>query len=53
MEIQSVVRKIIITVNGIDHVIEEQNWTESVLSGIECGNIKNEQDLIEWIEIDN
>jgi len=50
MEIKSVVRKVVITINDIDHIVEEVSFTKSISSAIDRGYIKTEKDVLKLIE---
>ena len=50
MEIISVTRKIVITINGVEHVICESDWTNSIKQAPHP--FQNEEDIIDWIEND-
>ena len=50
MKIESVVRKIVIVINGVEHVVSECDWTESIDEANEDGMIENNKDIIDWIE---
>ena len=50
MKIKSVVRKIVIVINGVEHVVSECDWTESIDEANEDGMIENNKDIIDWIE---
>ena len=49
-KIVSVIRKTVIVINGIEHVISEADWTESIKQAREENEIDNEIDIINWIE---
>lgn len=51
MKIESVVRKIVIVINGVEHVVSECDWTGSIDEANEDGMIENNKDIIDWIEI--
>ena len=53
MKIESVVRKIVIVINGVEHVVSECDWTESIVEANEDGMmIENNKDIIDWINQD-
>ena len=51
MKIESVIRKVVIVINGVEHIRGEEDWTESVLDGEKDGCIENDGDVFDWIEI--
>ncbi len=53
MNIESVVRKVVIIINGVEHVRSETDWTESIFSAQDSGvEFESDVDVIEWIETD-
>lgn len=53
MNIESVVRKVVIIINGVEHVRSETDWTESIFSAQGSGvEFESDVDVIEWIETD-
>jgi hypothetical protein len=50
MKIESVVRKIVIVINGVEHVVSECDWTGSIAEVHADGMIEDNQDIIDWIE---
>jgi hypothetical protein len=50
MKIESVVRKIVIVINGVEHVVSECDWTVSIDEAHADGIISDDQDIIDWIE---
>lgn len=51
MDIQSVTRKIVIVINGVEHIRYEDDFTESIHSAQKEGvRIETNEDVFEWIE---
>ena len=50
MKIESVVRKIVIVINGVEHTLSECDWTVSIDEAHADGIISDDQDIIDWIE---
>lgn len=52
MKIQSVTLKTVITINGVEHIREIADYTESINSAIDTGvDFESEDDVFDWIEI--
>jgi|NOAtaT_7_FD_contig_101_1105397_length_1619_multi_2_in_0_out_0_1 hypothetical protein len=51
MTIESVVRKTIIVINGVEHILSETSWTESVHEAQDSGvEFESDEDVIDWVE---
>ena len=51
MTIESVVRKTIIVINGVEHILSETSWTESVHEAQNSGmEFESDEDVIDWVE---
>ena len=51
MKIKSVTQKVVIVINGVEHIRGETDWTESILNAQKDGLIKENEDIFDWIEI--
>ncbi len=50
MKIESVIRKIVIVINGVEHVVSERDWTQSIDEAHADGMIEDNQDIVDWTE---
>jgi hypothetical protein len=50
MKIESVIRKIVIVINGVEYVGSVCDWTVSIDEAHADGMIEDNQDIIDWIE---
>ena len=48
--IVSVTRKVVITINGVEHVLNESDWTESVQQAMIDNQMRNVEEIIDWVE---
>jgi len=51
MNIKSVVRKTIIVINGVEHILSETSWTKSIHEAQNSGvEFESDKDVIDWVE---
>ena len=51
MNIESVVRKTVIVINGVEHILSETSWTESVHQAQDSGvEFESDEVVIDWVE---
>ena len=49
-KIVSVIRKVVIVINGVEHVVDKTDWTTYIKQAQEENEFKNKKDIINWIE---
>ena len=53
MKIKSVVRKVVIVINGVEHVVSQCDWTVSIDEAQADGLVVDDEDILAWIENDD